>query len=991
MAIRGSGRRVALASLLFTSLVASSARGDSPAPGRRGTLTEAELRGLVAQMTQAEEVSMIHGQPEGANCNSDPASGPVLPVISPSFQGCAGQAGFNPGVPRLGIPPLRQTDGPAGVRLGHVETALPAPVGLAASFDRGAAADFGRVIGREGRATNQDVLYAPMINQVVVPTAGRNFETLGEDPFLMGELVAEEVRGVQGQGLIATIKHFAMNDFENARQQTSIAVGEQALHELELQAFEKGVHAGSGAVMCAYSRVDDVYSCSNDLLLNQILRGNFGFDGWVLSDFGATHRLSDLVHGLDSAMPNGNAAGLRDEPDPGTLTDPGTGQHIGTITAAVNGGTDPIPLSNNFPAVPALSGAEWKSALDQAVLHILTSMNRAGLLEGTPYGSRFTDGTPFVPPRPDLASLVPEDFAVAQDVAEKSATLLKNEHGALPLSRRDLAGPSGLLVMGPTAVAPYVGGGGSAHVIPYDDVPSPFEALTAAAGPGAHLRFVPGYDLDGPVVPSSAVTAPAGSAFAGQQGWLRTQISTTLPASGNQPDPCSAGCAADELDPTVDFVTATLPAGTAWRWQATFTAPAAGTWQLKIFAANQSSAQLFVDGLATSPNRRINMGAFGVGGGGFGTSPVPSWHGLTQTQKSHDAGSPRLQQAGFTVTFAAGETHQLDLRAYASATDPLRVRFAWVPPDWQSQSIGAAVAAARMARTVVIFAYDEGTEGADRGGNDQAAGLKLPGYQDDLISAVAAANPGTIVVLNTGDPVLMPWVNDVRAILEMWYPGQRGGPATADVLLGRVNPGGKLPVTFPADPGIMPTVSPGCDPSAITTSPPSDGNCPLYPGVFLPGFVSGNHGYKTIDYLTNGILQGYRWYDQHQVEPLFPFGHGLSYTRFAYSDLTVRPGRGGLDVSFVVRNVGGREGDEVAQVYLGPPGNPPQEAQFAVRMLVGFERVSLRPGHAARVSVHVDARELSYWLVSAHDWVLPPGRRTVHVASSSRDLRLQSR
>jgi len=317
-------RPAALAVVLALTAVGASA-GSAPAGPIRpavtygawgvGTLTENELQALVGQMTLAEEVSMIHGAPEGANCNSNPAAGPIFPVVSPSFAGCAGQAGYNNGVPRLGIPPLRQTDGPAGIRLAHQETALPAPVGLTASFDRKAAEDFGTVMGKEGRATNQDVLYAPMINQVAYPTGGRNFETLGEDPFLAGELVTPETRGVQSQGLIVTLKHFAQNDFENARMQTAVAIDEQTLHELELQAFEKAIHgADPGAVMCAYSRVNDVYSCSNDLLLNQILKGDFGFQGWVLSDFGATHRLSDLINGLDSAMPNGNAAGLRDSP-----------------------------------------------------------------------------------------------------------------------------------------------------------------------------------------------------------------------------------------------------------------------------------------------------------------------------------------------------------------------------------------------------------------------------------------------------------------------------------------------------------------------------------------------------------------------------------------------------------------------------------------------------------------------------------------------------
>jgi beta-glucosidase len=955
-----------------------------------GTLTAAEIRELVAQMTPAEKVSMIHGGPEGADCNSNPAAGPIVPVVSPSFAGCAGQAGYNRGVPRLGVPPLRQTDGPAGIRLGHEATALPAPVVLAASFDRSSATDFGSVLGREGRAIDQDVLYAPMVNLVTVPTAGRNFETLGEDAFLAGELVSEEIKGIQGEGLIATIKHFAMNDFENARMQTNIAIDEQTLRELELPAFEKAIRAGAGAVMCAYSRVNDVYSCSNDLLLQQILRGQFGFQGWVLSDFGATHRLSDLMHGLDSAMPQGNNAGLRDDPDPGNLRDPpgtgdpGTGR---TLTTAVTGGSPEIPVFNDWPAVPAFTAAQWQSALDDAVFHILTAMNDVGLLEGTPFGSRFASGTPFVPPRPDLASVAPGDFAIAQRIAETGAALLANQRQALPLDRGDLEG-TGVVVMGPTSVTPYIGGGGSAHVLPFDDAPSPFDALVAGAGRGARVRFVPGYDLDGELLPASAVAAPSDSPFAGQHGWLRTQISTVLPVSGAAPAACTAACAADQLDPVVDNTATSLPAATAWRWQAMFTAPSAGAWQLKIFAVHQSSAQLFVDGLDTA-SRRINLGIYGAGGG-FGTSGLPSWHGLLQTAKSHDPHGPRFQQSGFTVTFAAGETHTLDLRAYADAAEPLQIRAVWVPPDWQARSIAAAVQAARGARKAIVFAYDEGTEGSDRGGNDEAVGLRLPGYQDDLIAAVAAANPHTVVVLNTGDPVLMPWVADVAAVLEMWYPGQRGGPATARILLGDVNPGGKLPVTFPADPARVPTFSADCNPGAISTNPPDDGNCPLYPGAFLPGFVTGPHGYKTIDFTTNGIFQGYRWYDRFDAEPLFAFGHGLSYTQFQYADLDVDDARsGGLDVSFVVRNVGHRAGAEVPQVYVGAPSQSPPGVDFAVKQLAGFTRVVLRPGQATRVTVRIDRRDLSYWSVAQHDWAVAGGRRAIFVGASSRDIRLR--
>jgi beta-glucosidase len=854
---------------------------------------------------------------------------------------------------------------------------MPAPVGLSATFDPSAANLYGSTVGRAGRATNQDVWLAPMINEVNFPTGGRNFETLGEDPFLASQLVAQEVAGVQEQGMISEVKHFAENDFENGRRSTSVSIDDQTLHQTELQAFQAAIGAGAGAVMCAYNRVNDVYACSDDQLLNGILRQSFDFAGFVTSDWGAVHRISDLVAGTDIEQP-GNPTG--------TST-----YGAAALTDAVTSGTAAVPLSNDFPAVPAFTGAQWKAALDTAVFRILWVMNRAGLLEGTRDGTHYTDGTPYVPPRPDLASLQQGSFAAAQSVAEESATLLKNDDQALPLSRRDLAG-AGLVVMGPTAIAPYIDGGGSSHVTPYDPAQSPFDALVSAAGPAAHVRYVPGYDLDGLVVPATALTAPdpakpdpnwtltaADAAFAGQPGLLRQQTTTAAVASGQQPV-LEPGGAPDQLDPTLDYTrTRTLPASTAWRWTGTLTAPSAGPWQLKVFVSGQASAQMFIDGLTTDSGGplKVNMGAYPA-------APSTSYAGLNEASRSHDPSNESLQQSTFSVTYAAGEQHQVDLRLVTGGATPAQLQFRWIAPDDQTQSINAAVAAAGSAKKVVVFAYDEGTEGRDRGGSNQAAGLALPGYQDALIAAVAAANPNTVVVLNTGDPVLMPWASAVRSILEMWYPGQMGGPATANVLLGEANPSGKLPVTFPADATHFPTFDPGCTDTSLT------GNCPLYPGTARQGFLSGVHGYATVTNLaSNGIFQGYRWYDEHNVEPLFPFGFGLSYTSFDYSALRIEQARdGGLDVGFHVRNVGSRWGDEVPQVYVGPGGAVPAGVQQAVRSLAQFTRIELAPGQAEDVSLHVGPRQLAYWSTARQRWVVATGARQVFVGASSRDIRL---
>jgi beta-glucosidase len=258
-------------------------------------------------------------------------------------------------------------------------------------------------------------------------------------------------------------------------------------------------------------------------------------------------------------------------------------------------------------------------------------------------------------------------------------------------------------------------------------------------------------------------------------------------------------------------------------------------------------------------------------------------------------------------------------------------------------------------------------------------------------------NPNVVVVLNTGDAVYMPWLENVRSVLEMWYPGVAGGVATADVLVGNVTPSGKLPITFPDGSAArprFPTDDPGCNPAAIvipnnsTGTGANDGNCPLYPGVFMRNPPQGQHTHRTVDMQANSVFQGYRWYDVHGKAALFPFGHGLSYTQFTYSNLTVTPRGRAMTVSFEVTNSGSVKGDEVPQVYVGSPASPP--VPMAVRALAGFERVSLRPGQTKHVTIHVARRAFQFWGVADHAWMTAWGVREIAVGASSRDIRLRT-
>lgn len=879
---RGARRASALlgVAVLVPVLAASTAHSDNPGQQAsrlpRPVANMVRVNALIHAMTLDEKISLLTGSP-GAG-TADPQS--------------VGQAGFVPGVPRLGIPQLRFTDGPAGVRNNLSTTALPAPVSLAASFSTDLANRYGVVLGRDAQATNQDVLFGPMVNLVRVPQAGRNFETLGEDPLLQSDLVRSEVQGVQSEGTVATIKHLAENNQESNRQNVNVVVDDQTLHEMELPAFQAAVDAGSGAVMCAYPLINGFHSCSNGTLLTDILREQWGFTGWVLTDFGAGRNVTS-----------------------GDVT---AGQTTPAQASAfqLQSGLDQEFASNNFATVKAnvTNHAIPESVVNQAVRHILTTMDRFGLLDGaSPSGAPVVAKTR---PAIDVAA----DAGLARTVATAGAVLLKNDHGAMPLSGADLRS---LAVIGPTARQLLVGGGGSARVIGFTDREiSPLTALRDQA-PNADIDFAVGRDLDGVVVPTGVLSPPGG---APGTGLLRT------PAGGG----------ATQVDPQLDFTGANaLPAASQNTWTGTLTVPATGSYDLKLQSAGGR-------GTLTVRAPDGSTVASATTGGLFGGSVIPTVDGLSN--------------ATSTATLTAGTAYSLTIGGTAAATTPLQIRFGWITPQQRQADIDAAVAAARTARTAVIFAYDEGTEGVDR------ASLALPGNQDALIEAVAAANPDTIVVLNTGDPVLMPWAGQVKAILEMWYPGQEGGGATADVLLGHANPGGKLPVTFPASQADTPVA----------------GSALRYPGVPLAGAPAG----QTVQEYSEGIFVGYRWYDAQHIAPLYPFGAGLSYTTFSYSGLRVRASQhdDGYDVSFEVRNTGARSGTEVPQVYLGAP--PAPAAPMADSALVGFQRVTLGAGQSAHLSIHIGPRQLSYWSTAQQDWVVAGGQRAVRVGSSSRDIRL---
>lgn len=814
-----------------------------------------KIDALVASMTLDEKVSMLHGI-------TDPGS--------------LGQAGYIPGVPRLGVPPLRLSDGPAGIRVSLPATALPAPVAMASTFSPALARTFGQIVGRDARARHQNVILAPMVNIVRVPQAGRNFETLGEDPLLASRLVAAEIEGMQSEGTIATVKHYAFNNQENQRMSVSAEVDEQTGREIELPGFEAAIRAGVGSVMAAYNKVNGTWAAESVPLLDDILRKNWGFKGFVMSDWGATHSaIPALSSGMEMEMPGG--------------------RFYGTLADLVQ------------------KGELKESVVNEAVRRILTAMDAAGLLKAD---SRPTPQIPVSDPG-------------AREIAIAGAVLLKNEGGVLPLAKEDLAS---LAVVGPTAKVLLIGGGGSAAVKPMR-TDSPLDVLQKRAGAGLRIQYAKGYDLDGVAVPAEALSPRV----------------------------------------TINLVGANaLPAGSTFGWTGAIVAPKTGDYILKLqTGGGRGSITLGAQAEAAQGGQRgaARGGRGGAGAPGSGASAAadaPAFPGSMPPGQAVPASIPGFGAASLLPTADGLSNTSTPIHLEAGVAMPitinvspgrsaasLQVRLSWVTPDIERARIDEAVAAAKAARLAVVFAHDEGTEGRDR------ASLSLPGVQDALISAVAAANPRTVVVLSNGAPILMPWANHVAGILQMWYPGQEGAEAAAAILLGQAAPGGRLPVTFPRRAEDAPTAQPQ-----------------RYPGVDGRGVYA------------EGIFVGYRWYDQQKIEPLFPFGHGLSYTTFAYSGLHVRRAGDGYDVTLTITNTGTREGVEVPQVYVGPPANAP--APMAVKKLVAFERVSLAPRASKTVTLRVDARGLSYWSTKDHAWTVAGGKRTFMVGSSSRDVKLTS-
>jgi beta-glucosidase len=842
---------------------------------------------LISEMTLDEKLTLLEGAQEAASTNQF-------------------EAGYLPGIPRLGIPSLRLADGPPGVATSKPSTGMTSTMGVAATFSTKDAWENGTVIGRDARDLGVDVVLEPFVNIDRDPAWGRAFNTFGEDPLLTGQTGASEISGIQSQGTMAMVKHFIAYDGGS-----NVVLDEQTLHEIYLEPFQDAIDAGVASVMCSYNTVSVVaatpakggtpgpQSCANSATLNGILRGQLGFKGFVTSDWGANHATTSINDGLDMEMP-------------------GTG--FGDVL--------PTYFSASALKAAIAAGTVSISTIDAAVGHILYEMDRFGLLSGHSKHN--------VTPEP-----VGADEQVVQQTGQDAATLLKNDASALPLTQADL---SNLALIGPGAgqtIAVGQAGENASGIV--SEQTGTYQVLQQALrhDPAAHLSYAVADDMTGTPVPASALT------FDGKPGLQLTNNTTKSVTTVPQLDNTRSNGQA-------------LPAGGSWTWNGDLNAPVAGSYWINLGLLGVGGS-ISLDGKVIAQTGFINGTAprYGVLRPGD-NNIVPSTDGLDnlRTQLNLTAGAHTL-----TVTVAAD-----------ASGAPEQVRLNWVTPAQQQANTAAAVSAAKHAKTAVVFAWSTGSLNAP-----------LTEDQDQLIEDVAAVNPNTIVVLNTSDPVAMPWLSKVKAVLEMWFPGDRGGYATANVLLGKTDPAGRLPFTWPAALDQGPANQPATHPERTSNGVDSSGNYCTTSGGGGP--ISSGPVCTTT--YTEGIYVGYRYYDQQNETPLYPFGSGLSYTRFAYSGVTTRPASdGSLDVSFTVTNTGAVAGDDVPQVYLGTPASPPAGVVFASKALAAYSRITLRPGQSTQVFLHVPLRQLQYWDTAANSWRTATGQRPVYVADNERSVKL---
>jgi beta-glucosidase len=772
---------------------------------------------------------------------------------------------------RIGLEKMRVSDGPGGVRGskfdGPASMNVPCGTAIAASWDTALVREIGELLGREVVAKGARVHLAPTINLHRTPVGGRNFECMSEDPYLTAITAREYVLGVQSQGVASCIKHFVGNDTEFERMTIDSQIDERTLREMYLLPFEHAVRdAQVMSIMTSYNRINGPYAADSTWLLRDVLRGEWNFDGMVVSDwFGLHSTVEGIVAGLDLEMP-------------------GPTLHRGdALVAAVERGEVSADLVRD------------------CARNILNLMERTG-------------GTG-VPPGPEISRTDADDMATLRRASSSSMVLLRNESiGGTPVLPLDMRGVTSIAVLGPNASRGMVQGGGSAHVTP-TRVSHPLDAITERLGssvriehsagcninkklPEIDARLLQNVSLDYYRDPAELDDAQAVPAESGTTGVFRL---------------IWAGDPLNRREPNFAF---------GARLAAQLTPDQTGEWVFSIESV--APVRIIIDGAIVLDNADVPSG-----GSFFGM-------GKPETLVTIDL------ETGRTYSFV------VELRHTPTGAGLSGLTIGAMGPQQENMMEEAVTLAATTDVSIVVVGTNDDweSEGWDRDT------ITLPGEQDLLIAEVAKVSKRTIVIVNAGSPVSMPWLDDVEAVIYAWFPGQEFGDALVDLLVGDVEPSGRLPVTLPR---------------RLEDTPAFEHH-------------PGRNG--VAKYL-EGRLIGYRWYDTIGREPLFPFGFGLGYADVKIIDAS-KSGTHGVDVA--VRNESNRAGVQVVQVYAhrkdrdGLPSDEPDQK------LVGYARVKVAAKGTTMLHIDLDPDAYRMWDPEISAWAQWVGNVELRVGTSSRHI-----
>ena len=823
-------------------------------------------------------------------------------------------------IDRLGIQSLKTTDGPAGVRGakwtdGSHTTFIPCGISLAATFDPEVLSSVGQILGAETKSKRAHVLLAPTMNLSRSPFGGRNFENFGEDPYLTGVMAMSFIEGVQSQGVGACMKHYVANDMETRRFNMDEQIDEKTLREIYLKPFKMALKAKPWTAMTSYPKINGKHADTSKFLIKSVLREEFGFDRLVMSDWGGLNDTTEsILASTDLEMPG-----------------------------------PPIRYGQALAEATRSGKVSENDHVNPSVRRLLRTLSRAGLLGGLPNGlsteeRATTDSNSRVHDAEE--SMDKEEFRrTTRDAASGGIVLLKNS-GILPLDGTMI---NKLAIIGPNAMEPTAGGTGSAIVNPYY-ITKPYESIyenAKAVNSSIDITFERGiFTYLQPPLMGSILRTPDGKAtgvhvdfFAGHK--FQGDVVATTHWNDSLVYLMSDG----------DIPAALHGKKFCYRVQGAFQPTVSGTYRISL--SNTGKAKLFIDDSLIIDNM--------------------DWTEISGNFMN--CGSVEV-----IATMRLEKGHSYDFRVDNIVTPPPMpphdntlfhkisgVRVGLLLQCDEELLMKKAIVAAREADiAIMVVGHNNDTE---REGSDRTS-LSLPGRTDELVTAVCAANRNTIVVTQSACAIAMPWAQQAAAIVQAWYQGQENGNALADVLFGRVNPSGKLPVTFPKQ-------------------IEDHGSYKWFPG---------DEKNDCAEY-GEGVLVGYRWFDAHKIDPLWPFGFGLSYTTFALGTVVVdgfiaTDGTVEARVSVDVSNKGDRDGREVVQVYISSSAEIGRFGRPQVqKSLAGFQKVYIPSGETRTVRICLTAEAVAWFDVSGKGsqglngrWRVDPGTYLCSVGTSSRDI-----